>query len=275
MRRIIAGRDRRKTRPTSTILRSTDEDRAHDAEIDRKEHADRDQRDLRGLEDAEPQDEQRHPGDRRNRAQRLQGRIEQAARQRPNSRRSRRAACRPRRRSRSPAATRSSVASDVALQLAGRARARTSVVEDARRRRHQAAVAKSPRAPPTSQHEREPTGSSRPSAGRAKRAAGRRGLPRRARSAVTVMRTRDMARLRIAIACRLAQRSASVARPVRTQRFPCTIRRSTQFVSGTRSSISASTAPSRRRWPGSRRPAAARARRRGSTPAAARRSCCA
>ena len=51
-------------------------DRAHDAEINRKEHADRNQRDLRALEDAEPEDEQRHPGDRRDRAQRLQGRIE-------------------------------------------------------------------------------------------------------------------------------------------------------------------------------------------------------
>ena len=56
------------------------QDRAGDAEIDREEDADRDQRHLRGLEDAEPQDEQRHPGDRRDRAQRLQGRIEQAAR---------------------------------------------------------------------------------------------------------------------------------------------------------------------------------------------------
>ncbi len=59
------------------------QDRAHHPEIDREEHADRDQRDLRRLEDAEPENEQRHPGDRRNRAQRLQCRIENAARQRP------------------------------------------------------------------------------------------------------------------------------------------------------------------------------------------------
>ena len=78
----MAAPDRRNARPTSTILRSTDMHRAHHAEIDREEHADRDQRDLRGLENAEPQHEQRHPGDRRNRAQRLQGRIEQPPQQR-------------------------------------------------------------------------------------------------------------------------------------------------------------------------------------------------
>ena len=59
------------------------EDRAHHAEIDREEHADRDQRDFRGFENAEPEDEQRHPGDRRNRAQRLHGRIEQPPRHVP------------------------------------------------------------------------------------------------------------------------------------------------------------------------------------------------
>ena len=75
--------------------------RAHHAEIDREEHADRDQRDLRGLENAEPQDEQRHPGDRRDRAQRLQGRIEQAADQRRIAGDRAERACRPRRRSRS------------------------------------------------------------------------------------------------------------------------------------------------------------------------------
>ena len=53
------------------------QDRARDAEIDRKEDADGDQRDLRCLEDAEPQDEQRHPGERRDGAQRLQRRIEE------------------------------------------------------------------------------------------------------------------------------------------------------------------------------------------------------
>ncbi len=59
------------------------QDRAHHAEIDREKHPDRDQRDFRGFENAEPQDEQRHPGDRRDRAQRLHGRIEQPARQSP------------------------------------------------------------------------------------------------------------------------------------------------------------------------------------------------
>ena len=59
------------------------QDRAHHAEIDREEHADRDQRDFRGFENAEPQDEQRHPGDRRDRAQRLHGGIEQLPRQAP------------------------------------------------------------------------------------------------------------------------------------------------------------------------------------------------
>ena len=57
-------------------------DRTHDAEIDREEHADRDQDDLRGLEDPEPENEQRHPGDRGNGAQRLQGRVDQPVRQR-------------------------------------------------------------------------------------------------------------------------------------------------------------------------------------------------
>ena len=51
---------------------------AHDPEVDRKEHADGDQDDLGGLEDAEPQDEQRHPGDRGDGTQALQAGIEQA-----------------------------------------------------------------------------------------------------------------------------------------------------------------------------------------------------
>ena len=57
-------------------------DAGHQVEIDREEHADRDQRDLRRLEDAEPQDEQRHPRDRRDAAQRLQHRVEQPPPQR-------------------------------------------------------------------------------------------------------------------------------------------------------------------------------------------------
>ncbi len=40
-------------------------------EIDREKHANRDQRDLGGLEDAEPEKEQRHPRNRRNQAQPL------------------------------------------------------------------------------------------------------------------------------------------------------------------------------------------------------------
>jgi hypothetical protein len=75
MRRIIAGPERRKARPTSTIFSIHGKDRAHDAEIDREKYPDRDQRDFRGFENAEPQDEQRHPGERGNRAQRLNSRI--------------------------------------------------------------------------------------------------------------------------------------------------------------------------------------------------------
>ena len=54
--------------------------RREHAEIDREEHAERDQRQLRGLEDAEPEDEDRHPGDRGDGAQRLDRRVEQPAR---------------------------------------------------------------------------------------------------------------------------------------------------------------------------------------------------
>ena len=53
------------------------EDRARDAEINGEEHADGDERHFRGLEDAEPENEQRHPGDGGNGAQSLQRRIEQ------------------------------------------------------------------------------------------------------------------------------------------------------------------------------------------------------
>src|SRR5688500_6932182 len=52
-------------------------DRARDAEIDREEHAHRDERNFRRLEDAEPEYEQGHPGDGRNGAQGLKGRVEQ------------------------------------------------------------------------------------------------------------------------------------------------------------------------------------------------------
>ena len=88
-------------RPTSTILRSTDEDRAHHAEIDREEHPDRDQRDFRGLENAEPQDEQRHPGDATG-SRAAPARSDRAAgAPDPNSRRWRRARCRRPRQGRS------------------------------------------------------------------------------------------------------------------------------------------------------------------------------
>ena len=80
------------------------EDRADDAEIDREEHADGDQRHFRGLEDAEPQDEERHPGDRRDGAQGLQRRIEQAPHRLRRSLRARRARCRRPPRCRSPRA---------------------------------------------------------------------------------------------------------------------------------------------------------------------------
>ena len=114
------------------------EDRAGDAEIDREEDADRDQRHLRGLEDAEPQDEQRHPGDRRDGAQRLEGRIEEAARRLDACRTARRAAMpaaapRPK-----PTATAPQRRPGVGPQLAGLA----SAIErrgDPARRRHQPA----------------------------------------------------------------------------------------------------------------------------------------
>ena len=115
------------------------EHRAHDAEIDREEHADRDQDDLRGLEDAEPQDEQRHPGDRGDRAQRLQGRIDERGASATNSRRSAPTSVPAATPKTKPAATRNSVASDVTLQLAGAPQLGEGC-EDHRRRRHQPAV---------------------------------------------------------------------------------------------------------------------------------------
>ena len=107
-------------------------DRAHDAEIDREEHADRDQGDLRGLEDAEPENEQRHPGDRGNGAQRLQGRIDQPAHQRRIAGDRAEQRCRRRRRSRSPATTREQRRAGMALQVrrCGRARRRSCTMTD-------------------------------------------------------------------------------------------------------------------------------------------------
>ena len=151
----------RRGRPRRSCGRPTD--RAHDAEIDRKEHADRDQRDFRCLENAEPQNEQRHPGDRGNGAQRLQRRIEQPAQSAPNSRRSRRASVPATTPSAKPAATRSDRRSAWRCRVRRSARVRRSVVADHRGRRHQAAVR------PAGAHRefpaaaRAPTGSTRPS----------------------------------------------------------------------------------------------------------------
>ena len=139
MRRTICGAGEAEHAADLDDLAVDREHRAHHAEIDREEHADRDQRDLRGFEDAEPQDEQRHPGDRRDRAQRLQGRIEQAARERRIAGDRAERACRPRRRSAKPAATRADRHGDVALQFAGR-RKFDQRRPDARGRRHQPAV---------------------------------------------------------------------------------------------------------------------------------------
>lgn len=71
----MAASESRKVRPTSISLRL---DRAHQAEIDRKEYADGDQRYLGGFENAEPENEQRHPGDRGDGTQRLQAGIDEA-----------------------------------------------------------------------------------------------------------------------------------------------------------------------------------------------------
>ena len=143
--------------------------RAHDAEIDRKEHADRDQRDLRGLEDAEPENEQRHPGDRRDRAQRLQRRIDQAMAERRIAGDGAQRRFRRRRRRQIPTARATAWRTACSCSSPVRASSR-KVVEDHRRRRHQPPVRPArcarrvPRAAPT-----------RPAAGgRARAAAGAR-----------------------------------------------------------------------------------------------------
>jgi hypothetical protein len=56
--------------------------RAHDAEIDRKEYANGNERNLRRLENPEPEDEERNPGNRGNGAEPLQARIDDAPHQR-------------------------------------------------------------------------------------------------------------------------------------------------------------------------------------------------
>jgi hypothetical protein len=55
-------------------------DAGHEIEVDREEGADRDQRDFRRLVDAQPEQQQRHPGQRWNGANRLEGRVEQCFR---------------------------------------------------------------------------------------------------------------------------------------------------------------------------------------------------
>ena len=104
MRRASAGAREAEHAPDLDELAVDREDRAGDAEIDREEHADGDQRHLRGLEDAEPEDEQRHPGDGGDGAQRLQGRIEQAADRLDGAGQGAEQRCRRRPRCRSPRA---------------------------------------------------------------------------------------------------------------------------------------------------------------------------
>ncbi len=186
MRRIIAGPREAEGAADFDDLAIDREDRAHHAEIDREEHADRDQRDFRGLENAEPQDEQRHPGDRRDRAQRLHGGIEQPARQRPNSRRRRRAPCRRATPRPKPDARRASASPRCGARVRRCARVRRwwrrSCVGGGTSR-----PLDRPSQTMSSQASAKPTGSNSPSAGRAKRdSARRRGVSRHggSRSAV-------------------------------------------------------------------------------------------
>jgi hypothetical protein len=126
MRRIIA-------RPDDLAIDR--KHRPHDAEIDRKEHADRDQDDLGRLENAEPENEQRHPGDRGDGAQALQGRIDQAVDQAevPRERAHDGSARDPERKAPADAPKRGR---RMLLQFAGAGEIRESV-EDHRRRGHQ------------------------------------------------------------------------------------------------------------------------------------------
>ena len=142
--------------------------RAHDAEIDRKEYADRDQSDLGGLEDAEPQDEQRHPGDRRNRAQRLQRRIDQAMRQRGITGDRAQRSCRRRRRRQSRPQPAHSVAS--AWCCSSPVAARSTKVFQITDGGGTSRPFDNPMRTAISQNSASATGSSKPSAGRKTRA---------------------------------------------------------------------------------------------------------
>jgi hypothetical protein len=111
---------------------------AHDAEINRKKHADRDQGDFGSFEYSEPQDEQRCPGNRRHRAQALQAWIDEPAHQRRISRdRPEQSAddCPHAKSDGNPQKRRDSVAHELA-----RACKLGELLIDARRRRHQAAI---------------------------------------------------------------------------------------------------------------------------------------
>ena len=175
----MAEPDRRKTRPTSTILRSTELHGAHDPEVDGKEDADGNQDDLGGLEDAEPQDEQRHPGDRGDGTQPLQTGIEQAVAER------RIAGDGAGKRTQHDAAGKAGEDAQqghggVALQFAGGGEVGKGR-KDHRGRRHQAA-ARRPVRTKISQPTASATGTSSPKAGRRRRAAPTR---RRARCGLT------------------------------------------------------------------------------------------
>ncbi len=66
-------------RPISIELRIDGADAVQRVDVDRKEHAERDQEDLRGLVDAEPQDHQRDQRQMRHVAHHLQRRVGELA----------------------------------------------------------------------------------------------------------------------------------------------------------------------------------------------------
>ena len=246
------------------------DDRAHDAEIDREEHADRDQRDLRGLEDAEPEDEQRHPGDRGNGAQRLQGRVDQPAHQRriAGDRAEHGAGDDAEGKSRDHPRERGAAWSSSSPVRARSAKVCTMTDGGGTRR---------PLARPcrtaSSHATATATGSRSPSAGRNRRP----GPPRAtlafdgagvtsAGSTLAVIDTRDITGSRNATAAVIA--GAGQARAPQSLSVSSSPPRS-----GRRSGHRPSS--SRPRWPERRRPAARRGRPAGSSRAAPRRPCCA
>ena len=75
---VNSGRPRSpNARPASSSWWSTCRSAGGDDRVDGEERADRDEDDLRVLADLEPEDQQRHPGERRHRADRTERRREQ------------------------------------------------------------------------------------------------------------------------------------------------------------------------------------------------------